>query len=358
MSLRKLRIALPVAEMSLLGGQSVGIYNVALGLVRGLGSIGVELHVIASRDFIKDCRLPSESSNGGIYFTELDAPLTGWRRFLWEIHGVVKWAEKVDADWLLLPKGFAPYSRSKKVKIASYVHDLILDFYKDRYLWFLSFAQKHYFPRLLKNTLSKSHLLLTNSDFTTSELQAKYGVRANTLGIGFDQLKISSKGDNFEYDFEIYHSSAPHKLSQQVVGNMEAFEKAADRELRICCIGGTHSRWKVFSRMSEEEYERLMEKVNIVVYASEYEGFGMPPVERLLANRGVIASNIAPINEHVSTDLLFQNHDQLDFIRVASDALEYKDWRSFIRMEVRTWHEIAGDLIQMLSMEYDSEKGG
>jgi len=341
-----MRIGITAADLDHAGTKSIGIYNVALGLCRGLVECPRISTVVVRCDesFKQSIGVESEK----LEFDMIDQPVGGFSRILWECWGASGWAKKQKLDWVIYPKGFTPL-RHGGAKICAYVHDAMHDFYAKNYRESQSLAQKTYFPALFKSTLRRADLIVTNSEFTTSEV-ARFGRkdRVATVGIGFEEgAAESGGGEPIDFDALVYLSGAPHKLSAKMIEYLARFRTERMPNLRLCGVGngmrdeieaagGSH-----FSRLSDEDYASLGRRCKVVIYSSEYEGYGMPPLERLGELRGVICSNIEPMASHIDAGLLFDNDDFEPFASVLENALQRETWSGQLKIAIPSWGEVA-----------------
>lgn len=335
-------MAFSAADLCVRQNRSIGIINVARGLIQGMNDLDIEVVVRCDSAF-KDSI--GEYGNN-VKFDIIPQALGGVARVKWECFSVVKWAEKLDADWLFLPKGFAPLFKSSKVKLCCYVHDVMLDFYASHFREQLSMLQKYYFPLLYRRTLRDADLIVTSCEYTKSEI-FRLGGRGDieVVGIGFEMKsdpQVSDKAES-EYDVLMFGSPQPHKLASMVENQLHQFMINHPLDLRIAVLGMTEGNrgWECFSRLDEMEYAELLAKSKVVIYASEYEGFGMPPIERLASEQGVMASNIRPISDHIAEDLLFKNDDQSSFDEALFSALERESWKGLLKVDIKSWRTIA-----------------
>jgi glycosyltransferase involved in cell wall biosynthesis len=82
------------------------------------------------------------------------------------------------------------------------------------------------------------------------------------------------------------------------------------------------SNWLVHPRLSNEEYRRIMTSSRVVLFTSEYEGFGMPPVEGLLAGACPVYSDIPVAREVMDgAGMPFANESYASFARAMDQAL-------------------------------------
>ncbi|MFT5239765.1 MAG: hypothetical protein ACI9OU_000619 [Candidatus Promineifilaceae bacterium] len=346
-----MRVGVTVADLDHDTTRSIGIYNVALGLCRGLAQCTGIRHVVIRGDRAFQEALAFESDK--FEFDLIERPVSGVNRVLWECYGASRWADQQQLDWLVFPKGFTPFLRPKKAKICAFVQDVMHDFYAAHYPECQSLAQKLYFPRLFRSTLKRADLIVTSSEFIRQEVVSK-GRRdaVATIGIGFEPQQ-SRTGQN-KHDVLIYLSSAPHKLSQTMIDYVARYQREMAADLRVCGLGNTlqseidQHGWTHYGRISDQGYAALSSSVRVVVYASEYEGYGMPPVERLISEQGVICSDIEPMASHIDPALLFCNTRYESFADALGKALARESWGSMLLLETESWQQVAAKLFKEL----------
>ncbi len=351
-----MKILINVADFDHATTKSIGIYNVALGLCMGLAINPniTELKIRSDKQFKSLLNIESKK----IKFDVLDEPVSGLNRVWWECLGVWIWAEKQDVDWIIYPKGFMPILKHRKIKSCAYVHDVMHNFYKAHYTKQQSLFKNFYFPTLFKNTLNNADLIVTNSDFTNDELSGLNEYQdIQTLGIGFENLhlNIQNQDRDYQYDVLIYASSAPHKVSYKIASYVKKYQQEKKLSLKIVVIGGQIATefdclgWDYKPRLSEYDYQQILNDTKLVIYASEYEGFGMPPIERLTKNQGVIASNIRPISDFIDEALLFDNDNYISFSLILTKGLQIKEWKHYKKLKTKTWEEITKNLYKLLN---------
>ncbi len=71
-----------------------------------------------------------------------------------------------------------------------------------------------------------------------------------------------------------------------------------------------------------ELQQLLREQCRVSVYFSDYEGFGMPPVESLRLGIACAASDLPPIRENIPPRYLFNNDDEAGFVRTLNALYE------------------------------------
>ena len=108
-----------------------------------------------------------------------------------------------------------------------------------------------------------------------------------------------------------------------------------------------NQRWIHHKRLPYPQLcELLQKKCRMAVYFSDYESYGMPPVECLINHTPCLASDIPPIRENVPEQYLVANDDEAAFIRTANDVYDGK--LPFICPTYPTWNEVTNACVQAL----------
>ncbi len=331
-----LRLVYSVADQDFARTKSLGILNLSLGLLHALarrppGEIG-SLHILANAG-LRD-RVPSPSDRISISSHET---ARGGRlgRILWDQWGVLRAAARHPADWLVLPKGFAPFRVPGRLPVAAYVHDVIGEYYRERYPDAVSGAEARYFRLSLKATLRNAALILTNSGFTRDEVlrhAARWGIRIPParvvpVGIGFEPpVAPGPKQDRVV----VLSGRFPHKRTDLAVHYLDRWQRERGYPGEVHWIGGApphlawpaHPRWIRHPRLDDPTYHALLRGARALVYFSEYEGFGMPPVEALLQGTHPVFSRVAASLEVMGdAGFGFENDDPAGFLNALDRAL-------------------------------------
>jgi len=254
---------------------------------------------------------------------------------LWDQRQVYAEAQKYRVQWLLLPKGFASFCRKPRIKVAAYVHDVIGDCYRRRYPGAVSRSEAWYFRQSLLATLRHSAVIFTNSDFTRSELlvlSESHALRPPDIvvaGIGFYPVKPVPRSDRSR--IVALASPWPHKRTELALQFMTAWQRTTDFAGRIHWVGRfpaglcppTDPRWEYHERLDEPAYRSLLAESKAVVYFSEYEGFGMPPVEAVLNGACPVYSAIPATQEIMrGAGAPFENTSFESFVAAMRHALQ------------------------------------
>lgn len=355
-----MKILLSLTDQSFRATKSVGIFNVSMGLARGLMHCeGVrELHLLGNEE-CAEAFAEGLPEHVHLHLTDKAVPRR-FGRIWWDQFGLPAAIRRIAPDWAILPKGFPPmFPRLGRTKLACYVHDVIWEYYaelskkgQNPFPWY----ENIYFRLLGKQALRKSDLVLTSTRFNAERFAAhEPAVRTAVVGIGFDTPAAEQQAPRGK-DVLFYASGFPHKLTPMGVQRLQAWlaQRADAESIRIHTIGKmpeelrpSGDNWVQHGRLPQEELHRLMtQQCRASVYCSAYEGFGMPPVESLRAGLPCVASDIPPIRENIPPAYLFRNEDEADFIRTmnrAYDSTEHVQCPTY-----PTWAEVAQRVVRAM----------
>jgi len=326
--MRPLTLGYSVADQSLRQSKSIGILNVSLGLLPALAARGELSSIIAF----------SNASLGvppGVQVQTHDAVADNrLARLWWDQAGVYRCAKKAGCDWLLLLKGFSSFLVRPPVKLAVYVHDAMHDFYRSQYPGGFSGFEKWYFARAFAATLRHADLIFTNSTFTAEEVKRmtqKLGLpapRTVVAGVGFPAVSgpLPAKENIIAVPVSVW----PHKLTARAVAWLARWQSKSSYSGSISLVGSlpkafvlpSFSNWRHFPRVPNVQFNDLLARSRVLVYFSEYEGFGMPPIEALLHGVAPVYSRIPAMTEtSAGFGFPFDNDDYASFEAGLNGAL-------------------------------------
>lgn len=359
---RGLKLLISLTDQSFRATKSVGIYNVSIGLAKGLAQCEdiSELHILANEEIAP--LFADMPSHVHIHLADKAVPVR-YGRLWWDQVGVSRMVREIQPDWALLPKGVPPFfPRMGKTKLACYVHDVNWEYYAKLGKGTpnsLPHSQHLYFKSLLLRALRISDLVLTSTQFNKARYLS-YESRAHTevVGIGFD-LPAEAFRSKRGRDILFFSSPYAHKLTDLGVKRVSAWlAKMGEKGLniRVHVIGGQtpnfafpDERWIPYGRLPETEMRRIMtQECRVAVYFSAYEGYGMPPVECLRAGIPCVASDLPPIRENIPADLLFDNEKEESFFSMMNHA--YSLCKMQNRPDYPTWKEVAQRIVYAMSM--------
>jgi hypothetical protein len=328
-----LKICFSVADQSFQQTKSIGILNVSLGLLESLArQPGIEKLAVLSNSGLN---LPRTGGQNQVVLN-YNSPARGrLSRIVWDQWSVYRAAARTGCDWLFLPKGYASFVAAPPIKMAAYVHDAMQDFYRTHYPGTVSRAEAWYFDRSFAATLRRASVIFTNSDFSRREVERMArqlrlpAPRVITAGIGFrgPAPRPAAKEDNY---IMVLVSRWPHKLTRVALEYVRRWQQQAAYPGAIHLAGRLPDdlavvdspKWRHFARLPDAEYIPMLKNARALVCFSEYEGFGMPPIEAILQGTPPVYSRIPALEESSQgCGFSFDNGSEQDFQSAMTRAL-------------------------------------
>jgi hypothetical protein len=223
--------------------------------------------------------------------------------------GVYTAAARTGSDVLILPKGFASFIRRPPMPLVTYVHDTMLQYYARRYPSAFPILERTYFDACLRATARHSSLILTNSEFTASELREAVAAWGSPLPrivpVGIGVAAKNGRRPQKSGRILVLLSRFPHKRTQTAIEYLSRWDARTGWTGGADFVGSLpegitlpeRNGWKLHPRLSEAEYELLVSSAQALVYFTEYEGFGLPPVEAIAAGTAPVYSAIPATTE-------------------------------------------------------------
>ena len=356
-----MKVAIVLTDQSFLRTKSMGIFNVSMGLAKGLMKCPevTELHILGN----DECGTAFADCPPHVHVHLLDKPVP--RRFArvwWDQFGLSAYVRRLRPDWLILPKGVPPFfPMLGKTKLACYVHDVGWEYYENKSPELRNKAfplhELMYFRKLSRHALKMADVVLTHSQFNQSRfLSYEPNARIARIGIGFDTPRQAPLDSRNRKDILTYASAFPHKRMDLVVSRISAWlAQRADRDnIRVHLVGSLPpdfalpgEEWIHHQRVPFAELMELVRtQCRMTVYLSDYESYGMPPVESLINGVPCIASDLGGMHENLPAQYLFPNDDEEAFIRVAN--ANYDGTVPFVCPEFPDWDEVCRRCVQAL----------
>jgi len=339
-----LSITYSLADQNFSQTKSIGIFNLSTQLLEHLVQSFhfTRVSVLANATLDNKLRLSPEVA----IYSHNEAISSRLGRLFWDQWGVYEAAKNSDNQWLFLPKGFASFLRPPPLKLAVYIHDTIHDFYKINYPGAMPWFECIYFTRCLRGTLKYSNLIFTNSDFTKGELERlafSFNLKLPlviTAGIGFTRAKEAVLE---KHNFLLLLTSAwPHKLTRRAVSFIERWQKQTGFSGGVELVGSLPAGmnlprivgWRHHQRLSETRYRQFLAEAKVLLFFSEYEGFGMPPVEAMIAGTCPVFSDLSVTREVMGgRGFSFSNGSFESFAQAMGKAL------SISETQIKLWAE-------------------
>lgn len=284
---------------------SLGIYNYTRHLIRALADIddpGFELTVWVTKangaDFQPE-KIPSwmklccrGGTNQG----------TGLRR-LWADHFVAAWLSgQSGIDLIHYPKGWMPVPSFGRVKTIITLHDVFIPFPPSPLRSLGKLLHYWYFQVMIRNSLAKAGCIVTDSQFSATEILRRNGKVAEKLIVSYlgpgislshqtqPQERHYKSNDSRLGPFLILGSHAPHKFTGETLQLLSHWsaKKGVVPEVTIASLSDWPAAFgqrpknlslNFVGRVSDSQLEQLMRQSRALLYLSLTEGFGLPAVE-------------------------------------------------------------------------------
>lgn len=344
--------------------KSVGIFNVSTQLLEHLSQDTRFARVsLLSNSTLRDkLKLPPEMPVK--YYDEAIDSKMG--RILWDQWGVYDAAKNSGNQWLFLAKGFASFLRRPAFKLAIYIYDTIHDFYRSNYPGAMPWLESLYFDRCLKGTLMRADVIFTDSDFARGELE-RLALKVKlkpppiiTAGIGFDSRKeaVAVKRNSLLLLTSVW----PHKFTERAVSFLERWQRQTGFSGEVYLVGSLpasmdlprFANWRHHPRLSEIMYRQFLAEAKVLLFFSAYEGFGMPPVEAMIAGACPVFSDITVTREVMGdSGYSFSNDSYESFTQAMDKALSVSEtqiqlWSKQL-LERHNWDKVVGKVVNGLA---------
>ena len=330
--MRQVSLTYSLADQDFERTKSIGVFNVSLQLADALGAERQleRLTVLVNQWHMPRLNLPPHVAMA----LRNEAAGRGLQRILWDQWNAYDVAQRLGNEWLLLPKGFSSFFRRCPLRLAVYVHDVKHDVYSQKFPGTLPYLERFYFQRAMRATMREAEVIFTNTEFTASEVRRvarESGLREPLVccaGIGFQRGPDLARFR--ENRVLVLTSGWPHKRSDLALAWVQRWQETSRFGGSIDLIGSLPKRevcparpgWRHLPRVEEEEYRELLRRACALVYFSDYEGFGMPPVEATLAGVAAVYSDLPPTRESMGgAGLPFSNTDYESFHRAMDQAV-------------------------------------
>jgi glycosyltransferase involved in cell wall biosynthesis len=267
--------------------------------------------------------------------------------YIWFEWSLPRLLRKYKADLFLSQDGFL--SLSTKVPTCLVIHDLAFEHYPDHFTLSHLFYWKHYSPLFAK----KAKRIATVSTYSKQDIVDHYKIPAENIDVvyngaheeykplGWDEREAVKKqyADGCEY-FVFAGALHPRKNVVNLLKAFVTFKKRQRSNMKLVIVGRLAWKYKEVEEMKEtmpfkdevkwvgymhvDELSKVIGAAYALVYASLFEGFGIPILEALQCNVPAIVSNTSSMPEVAGHAALLV--DPLDAADIANKMeLLYKD---------------------------------
>jgi hypothetical protein len=239
--------------------------------------------------------------------------------------------KKINPDIIFSPLEIA--YKSKKPQVV-YIHDIISKFYLDSYPNFKKIRNKFLWYRI-RQSLKYADLVLTPSEFTKNEI-IHFVKRKMEFGVvkeGRPDLYL----EKFNLDLDkrkkiifIPSYKAIHKPIFQLVSALKVIKETRPEILETLQLIFSGDEDSVFKKL-KEEINKVSDKINVintgfidvkhinyiysisdvVLYISDYEGFGLPIIEADFFGVPIVATDLPVLAEISNPETLFYKQNNI-----------------------------------------------
>lgn len=360
-----MRLTYSIADQDFSTATSIGIYNLSIGFIRSmLDHPDLEQTTILSNPTLHQTL---DDLKDRAELRTYAYPVASMRgRLWWDQFGCYREAGRIGHPWLFLPKGFGSMVLACPVHLAVCLADVTSVIYRERYPHAVSPAKHQYYVHTHRQTIRQARVIFTISEFSRQEIMT-WAERQKlpcppviVAGCAPDQPHPPhrAKKDQILVDLR----RAPHKRSDLAINYMERWRQSTGYDGKIMAVGTLpndlgipdHPQWQYLGRVSPEMRAALLAESRILVHFTEHEGFGLPPVEAILAGTPSVYSLIACTGEVMGpTGCPFTNEDYDSFVAamaraMSTSALEVDQWADALRAR-HNWPLIGRRILDALA---------
>ena len=271
-------------------------------------------------------------------------PILFYIWFEWSVPAMLR---KYKIDLFLSPDGYM--SLSTKVPTCLVIHDLAFEHYPEHSVWSHRMYWRHYSPLFAK----KASRIVTVSTFSKNDISTRYGIEPSKIDVVYngahdEYVPLSAAGreevkkkyaDGCEY-FVFAGALHPRKNIVNLLKAFVAFKKRQHTNMKLVIAGRMAWKYEEVEQMRAEmpfkedvkwvgymnvdELSRVIGGAYALVYASLFEGFGIPILEALQCDVPAIVSNTSSMPEVAGDAGLLVDPTDVDDIANKMHLL-YKD---------------------------------
>lgn len=314
-----MRIVIDCFKLVKGNGKSIGIYNLTLNLVRNLARYrmpGDKIIILGTEKNREDFAMK------GVKFVSVKYnPLNKVICILWELWMVSMALQRLHADVVLFPRGFAPIRHVTKDYVI--IHDMIPFYYNEKFPGVLGKYENAYIMWRLKASARFVHGVITDSEASKADIVKYARVKADKIHVVYpgankvinpvtadngrkSYISAIASGlphknaDKVLLSYILYRHKSPHPMDLHLIG---LDEKAVKELLAEHChsisdelLSHIHA-VKFYEK--DEDMQRVIAESSMFLFLSRKEGFGFPPLEAMQMGVPVICSDSSSLPEVV-----------------------------------------------------------
>jgi len=233
-----------------------------------------------------------------------------------------KEVKKDKIDILFCPSYVSPIFYKRKTALI--LHDIIYQAHPEMYNW-PSFWDKILLKKFSKISAKKAKVIFTPSEFSKKEVIKHYQVNPDKVfstpwGIDNDFKKINDQKEldkvkekyKIKDKFIFYLGSIFNRRYLPEI--IKAFEKISNKlsNYQFLIVGTNYTNQKLtgksilrYDYLKGKDLVSLYNAADLFIYLSDYEGFGLPPLESIACGTPVITSKKTSIPEVMSESAIY-----------------------------------------------------
>jgi glycosyltransferase involved in cell wall biosynthesis len=306
-----------------------------------------------------------------VAFPQARHPILWYGFFEWGIPPVIR---KYKADLFLSPDGWL--SLRSKTRSMAVIHDLNFFHFPEFIPRYVMQYYTYYFPRFVH----KADRIATVSEYTRNDIISRFHYDASKIDVVYNgandifkpihdaeknkTITRYSRGCPYFLFTGLIH---PRKNLTNLFRAFKQFKYSADNNVKLLVVGSrkwwTEDMQKALEnsafrdeiiftgRVDDESLHSIMASALALVYASHFEGFGIPILEAMYCDTPVITSETSSMPEVGGDSVLYVNPNSVESITNAMTSL-YNDTglreslvkKSRIQREKFTWEKTADKL--------------
>ncbi len=301
--------------------------------------------------------------------------------FLWEQYELPIKIKHDKLDLLHMPANRAP--RFCPCKLIVTVHDVIELLFFDQFFYtqktlrgrFYDWRVAMYMKYMYYHILPKADKIITVSNTSRDDIHTMLGIPLESIAVvlqSFDTKMTPAEKPARDYIFTL-GCSAAHKNSTAVLRAYEQLPKDLRNRYKLKIIGCCDKLRRMVSELNDPNIELAPSDFSVslkerysnaacFVYASLYEGFGLPVLESMACGTPVIASNQGSVPEIAGNAALFIDPKDIKSItdamqRVLTDSSLQADLieKGFKRIQNFSWQSSANKTQAVYESIMDSQ---
>jgi glycosyltransferase involved in cell wall biosynthesis len=291
-----LRLGIYIADQTRSSTSSQGIINYSLSLVRGLADrLRDQMLIVYSN---KELNRELGDLDGNVELREEPTPTTLARRLVYDTILAERWAARDRLDLLHYPKGFLPWVRSGSHARVATIHDDIPLQYRAGRWRFGSSARWRYISAGLRRSLRTANHVLTVSEFSKQQLlgwTSSWGSTPPDITVTYPAVAVQKPDPEAsgESNLVMFGSAFPHKRTLHGLRLVVRYLDENRLTHRVQVLGRLGPESLTFVNenprveaidtvLTTKELARMVAGAAAMVFPSEYEGFGLPPLEAMV----------------------------------------------------------------------------